>query len=306
MGKYILNRVISMIITLLFVITITFILMRIIPGGPFTSEKKVPPEIERALAAKYHLDDPLPKQYFDYLKGVVQGDLGPSFKQKGQLVTEMIAGKFPVSARLGAASILLILLIGVPIGVISALKQGTGIDSAVMFFAIIGVTIPSFVIATLLIYVFALKLKWLPTSRWGTWKHYILPVITLSLYSLAFVARLTRSSMLEVIQQDYIRTAYAKGLNQYKVIFKHALKNALIPIITYIGPLVAGLLTGSFVVEKLFAIPGMGDMFVTSITNRDYTVIMGATIFYAVFLVVMVLIVDLLYGMVDPRIKIND
>ncbi|WP_459129583.1 ABC transporter permease [Guggenheimella bovis] len=306
MGRYILNRILSMIITLFVVITITFILMKAIPGGPFTGEKKLPPEIERALEEKYHLNDPLFKQYTDYLAGIFRGDLGPSFKQKGQDVTTMIMDTFPVSAQLGGWSIALILIIGIPIGVVSALKQGTWVDSLVMFFAILGVTIPSFVLATLLIYIFSTKLGWLPTSRWGTWKQMIMPVIALSGYSIAFIARLTRSSMLEVLQQDYIRTAEAKGLSRWVVVFKHALKNALIPIVTYIGPLAAGILTGSFVIEKIFAIPGMGKLFVESIGNRDYTLIMGSTIFYAFILVVMVLIVDLLYGFIDPRIKINE
>ncbi|SHJ46958.1 ABC transporter permease [Tepidibacter formicigenes] len=306
MGRYVLKRLGAMAITMFFIITITFVLMHAIPGGPFTGEKKLPPAIEEALMKKYNLDQPMFKQYTNYLGSVLKGDLGPSFKLKGQTVNEIIARSFPASAQLGSIAIILILLIGVPIGVIAALKQGTWIDNAVMFLAIAGVTIPSFVIATLMIYVFSVKLNILPAARWGTFEQMIMPTIALGAYSLAFVARLTRSTMLEVISQDYIRTARAKGLSERVVIFKHALKNALIPIITYVGPLAAALLTGSFVVEKIFAIPGLGRFFVESISNRDYTVIMGVTIFYAVFLVITMLIVDILYAFVDPRIKFDD
>lgn len=306
MGRYIVKRLISMIITLFFIVTITFILMHTIPGGPFTGEKKLPPEIEAALNEKYHLNEPVFVQYTTYLKNILKGDLGPSYQVKGETVNHIIAQTFPASAQLGFIAIAIILLIGVPLGVIAALKQGTWIDSGVMFLAILGVTIPSFVIATLMIYVFAVKVHVLPAARWGTWKHMIMPSIALASYSFAFIARLTRSSMLEVVSQDYIRTARAKGLSETVVIFKHALKNALIPIVTYIGPLAAGLLTGSFVIEKIFAVPGLGRSFVESITNRDYTLIMGVTIFYAVFLVGMILIVDLLYGLIDPRIKYDD
>lgn len=305
MGKYVLQRLGSIVVTMFVVITFTFILMHAIPGGPFTQEKKLPPEIERALAEKYHQNDPLSKQYVDYLTGVLQGDFGPSFKYKGREVSTMIGEYFPVSAQLGGLALAVILIVGIPLGVISALRQGTWVDSAVMLFAILGVTIPSFVIATLLIYVFATKLKMLPTSRWVSWKHMIMPTITLSAYSMAFIARLTRSSMLEVIQQDYIRTARAKGLSESVVIFKHALKNALIPIVTYMGPMISGVLVGSFVIEKIFAVPGLGRMFVESISNRDYTVIMGVTIFDGLLLVTLVFLVDIAYGLIDPRIKIN-
>ncbi|MCT4509387.1 MAG: ABC transporter permease [Tepidibacter sp.] len=306
MGGYIVKRLISMLITLFFIITITFVLMHTIPGGPFTGEKKLPPEIEAALNEKYHLNEPVFVQYTNYLKNILKGDLGPSYQIKGETVNHIIAQTFPASAQLGVIAISIILLIGVPLGVIAALKQGTWVDSGVMFIAILGVTIPSFVIATLMIYTFAVKVHILPAARWGTWKHMIMPSIALASYSFAFIARLTRSSMLEVVSQDYIRTARAKGLSEGVVIFKHALKNALIPIVTYIGPLAAGLLTGSFVIEKIFAVPGLGRSFVESITNRDYTLIMGVTIFYAVFLVGMILIVDLLYGLIDPRIKYDD
>ncbi len=305
LGRFILNRLVSMVVTIFLIITITFFLMHAIPGGPFASEKKLPEAIEKALNEKYHLDDPLHVQYFDYLKGVAVGDFGPSFKLKGQNVSDIIAQRFPVSAQLGGIAILLILIAGIPLGVVAALKQGTWVDNMVMFLAIIGVTIPSFVIATVMIYTFSVKLGWLPPARWGEFDQMIMPSIALAAYAMAFVARLTRSSMLEVISQDYIRTARAKGLTEKVVVFKHALKNALIPIVTYIGPLSAGIMTGSFVIEKIFAVPGLGRFFVDSITSRDYTVIMGVTIFYATFLVIMILVVDILYALIDPRIKLD-
>ena len=294
-----------MFITLFFVITLTFVMMHSIPGNPFTGEKKLPPAIEKALLEKYNLDKPLSQQYVDYVSGVAKGDFGPSMKYNGRTVNDMIGDGFPISAELGGLAILLIIIVGIPLGVIAALKQGTWIDRTMIFFAIVGVTIPSFVLATLLIYVFGTRLKVLPTSRWVSWKSRIMPTIALGVSSIAYVARLTRSSMLEVINQDYIRTARAKGLTETVVVFKHALKNALIPVVTYLGPLTAGILTGSFIIEKIFAVPGMGRMFVESISNRDYTVIMGVTIFYSLILVVFIFIVDLVYGLIDPRIKIN-
>ena len=306
MGKYVVRRVISMMITLFFIITLTFTMMHTIPGGPFTREKKLPPEIEKAMMEKYNLDQPLSKQYVDYLLGAVKCDFGPSYTAKGREVSDMIADSFPVSGQLGILAIILILLLGIPLGVIAALKQGTWIDKATIFFAIMGVTVPSFVLATLMIYIFGVKLKLLPTSRWSSARHMIMPTVSLAVGSIAYVARLTRSSMLEVISQDYIRTARAKGLSEGVVVFKHALKNALIPVVTYVGPLTAGILTGSFVIEKIYAVPGMGRMFVESISNRDYTVIMGVTIFYAFILVLFIFITDILYMFIDPRIKINE
>lgn len=305
MGGYVVRRIVSMVITLFFVITLTFVMMHSIPGNPFTGEKKLPPAIEKALMEKYNLDKPLSQQYVDYVSGVAKGDFGPSMKYNGRTVNDLIGDGFPVSAELGGLAILLIVILGIPLGVVAALKQGTWVDRTMIFFAIVGVTIPSFVLATLLIYVFGTKLKWLPTSRWVSWKSRIMPTIALGVSSIAYVARLTRSSMLEVINQDYIRTARAKGLSETVVVFKHALKNALIPVVTYLGPLTAAILTGSFIIEKIFAVPGMGRMFVESISNRDYTVIMGVTIFYSLILVLFIFIVDLIYGLIDPRIKIN-
>ena len=303
MAKYIVKRVILMICTLLLISLLTFILMHAVPGGPFTSERKLPEAVEAALNAKYNLDDPLPVQYLDYMVDLAHRDLGPSFQYEGRSVNDFIKSGFPVSARLGVTTICFVLLAAVPMGAVAALKNGRWQDMLVMGVATLGVTIPSFVIATGLMYIFSYKLGWTPTIGLDSWKGYILPVIALGGYSLAFIARLMRSSLLEVMGQDYIRTARAKGLSEFKVITRHALRNALIPVVTILGPTIANLLTGSFVIEKIFALPGLGIHFVNSITNRDYTAIMGVTIFYAAFLIAMIFIVDIFYCLIDPRIK---
>jgi oligopeptide transport system permease protein len=291
--------------TLFFIVLLTFLLMHAIPGGPFTQERKLPDAVEQALNEKYHLNDPLAKQFFDYLLGLLRLDLGPSFKYAGHRVNEFIESGFPVSARLGLVTIVFVVILSIPLGVFAALHNGKWQDMAIMVLATLGVTIPSFVIATLLIYLLAFKLNLLPIFGLNSWKGYVLPVIALGGYSLSFITRLIRSSLLEVMGQDYIRTARAKGLPEYKVILFHALRNAVIPVITIIGPTIASFLTGSFVIEKIFALPGLGIHFVTSISNRDYTTIMGVTIFYAAFLVIMTLMVDIFYVMVDPRIKLQ-
>lgn len=306
LGRFLLKRIATMILTLFVIITITFAMMHAVPGGPFTREKALPDAVLEALNKKYHLDDPLPKQYLDYVKGVLTFDLGPSFQRTGVTVVGLIEEGFPATLKIGMGSVVLIILLGIPVGIISALKQNKWQDHLVMFLATLGVTIPSFVMATAIIYVFSAKLNWLPSNGLTSWKHMIGPVLALSGFSLSFVARLTRSSMLEVLQQDYIRTARAKGLSNNKVIYKHALKNALIPVVTYLGPMIAALLTGSFVIEKIFAIPGIGKHFVESVGNRDYTVLMGITIVYALFLIVMVLLVDIVYSFIDPRIRLED
>lgn len=308
MVKYILQRLVAMLLTILCIITITFFLMHAIPGGPFTREKPLPQAILKSLNEKYHLDDPIGKQYLDYLKDLARGDFGPSFKQANRSVNELIGMGFPITTKLGLASILLTLVLSIPMGIYSALKQNQWQDYSVMFIATLGVTIPSFVMAILLIFVFALKLHILPVISGGleSFKVLILPVLALTGYSLSFIVRLMRSSMLDVIQQDYIRTARAKGISEFKVIMKHAFKNAVLPVITYLGPMVAALLTGSFVIEKMFTIPGMGRFYVESISNRDYTMIMGSTIFYAGLLVVMNFGVDIIYGFIDPRIKLSN
>ena len=292
-----------MVLSLLLLSVLVFFLMHAIPGGPFTAQRELPEEVEAALEAKYHLNDPLPKQLADYLGGLLKGDLGPSFKYPGMRVNDFIREGFPVSGKLGLITIIFVLIASIPMGIVAALKNGRWQDVLSMVVATIGVTIPSFVIATFLMYVFSYKLDWLPAFGFDSAAGYILPVVAMGGYSLSFLARLMRSSLLEVMGQDYIRTARSKGLSEFKVVFRHALRNALIPVVTVLGPTIASLLTGSFVIEKIFALPGMGKHFVTSITNRDYTTILGITIFYATFLIVMVFIVDLFYILIDPRIK---
>lgn len=306
MFRYSLKRIVSMFITLFLVATITFCLMHAIPGGPFTSERNLTPEIEQALKEKYNLNAPLYEQYLNYMADLAKGDLGVSYKKKGVTVNDIIIQTFPASAQIGILAVVLILLIGIPLGILSALKQNSAVDYVIMIIATIGVTIPSFVVGAFIMYIFAGKLAWIPAGGLDEWKSYIGPVIALAGFSVAYVTRLTRSSMLEVLRQDYVRTARANGLSKWRVIGKHALKNALIPVVTYIGPMIASILTGSFVVEKIFAIPGMGKYFVESVTNRDYTVLMGITIFYAAIYILMVFVVDIAYGLIDPRIKLKD
>ena len=303
MKKYFSRRIIMAFLTILLIATITFFMMHAIPGGPFTRERPIPEEILKQINQKYHLDDPVFKQYIDYMKGLLTFDLGPSYSKIGTDVDELIIGGFPASAKIGLFATLLIVIFGIPLGMTSALKQNQPVDYGVMLLATLGVTVPSFVIATLIIYFFAGQLDWLPTFGLSTPLAYVGPVLALAGYSLSFVTRLTRSSMLEVLRQDYIRTARANGLKERSVIMKHAMKNALIPVVTYLGPVVAAILTGSFVIEKIFAIPGMGRYFVESVTNRDYTTIMGMTVFYAAFYVIMVLLVDVAYAIIDPRIR---
>lgn len=305
MLRYLLNRIFNSCIVLLAIITITFLLMHAIPGGPFTGEKNLPPAVLRNIEARYHLNDPLWQQYTDYLVNLVHFDLGPSFKYAGRTVNDIIEESFPVSLQLGAVSISLAILFGIPAGAIAALRQNKWQDYSTMFLATLGVSMPSFVLATLLIYGFAIKLALLPAALWDGIEYMILPALALAGHPMAFIARLTRSSMLEVLSQDYIKTARAKGLSQTVILYRHALKNALIPVVTYIGPMAAGVLTGSFIIETIFAIPGLGRHFVTSIYNRDYTVILGITVFYSVLIIVFNLLVDLIYPLLDPRIKVN-
>lgn len=306
MIKYILKRVLISFATIFIVITATFFLMRLMPGGPFDGEKVMLPEIKASMEAKYGLNKPLGEQYLMYLKDLLKGDLGPSMKYKGRTVQEIIGYSFPSSAKLGGVAIAISLVLGVLLGILAALKYSKWPDSLCMVLATLGVTIPGFVIATLLMYVFGVKLRLVEITGLNSWKSYILPSIALAGYSIAFISRLTRSKLLEVLKSDYIRTAKAKGVSSGRVIFRHALRNTLIPIVTYLGPLVAGILTGSFVVEKIFAIPGLGREFVTTIGNRDYTAILGVTIFYSTLLIICNLIVDIMYVIIDPRIKLEN
>ncbi|MHC1773287.1 MAG: ABC transporter permease [Flexilinea sp.] len=303
MQKFLIKRIMMMFVTLLLITLLTFILMHAVPGGPFTSDRQVSKAVQAALDEKYHLNDPLWKQFLDYLKNLIRFDLGPSYKYAGKTVNDFIYNGFPYSSAVGLITLVFVLLTSLPMGIVAALKNGKWQDMLLMFFATLGVTIPSFVIATGLMYLFAYRLNWVPTFGVDSWKGYLLPMIALGGYSLSFIARLMRSSLLEVMGQDYIRTARAKGISETRIILKHALRNALIPVITILGPTTANLLTGSFVIEKIFAIPGMGSYFVDSVTQRDYTTIMGITIFYATLLISMIFLVDIFYCLIDPRIK---
>ncbi|KYD21192.1 ABC transporter permease [Caldibacillus debilis] len=305
MLKYILRRLASILLTLFVIVTITFFLMRIAPGNPFTSEKRLPPEIEANLNAHYGLDQPWYKQYAQYLVKVATWDFGPSFKYKGQTVNDLIADGFPVSLYLGLEALFIAVFFGILLGVFAAVRQNSWVDYSSMSLAVIGISVPSFIMAAVLQYIFAIKLQWFPIATWGSFKHTILPALALAMMPLAYIARLTRSTMLEVLNNDYIKTAKSKGFSERVIVYRHALRNSLLPVISYLGPLTANIITGSFVIEKIFGIPGLGAHFVQSITNRDYTVIMGVTTFYSIILLLAVLLVDIVYGLIDPRIKVS-
>lgn len=284
-------------------------MMHAVPGDPFTQEKQLPEAIVKNIKERYHLNDPLWKQYVDYMGNIVRWDLGPSFRYATRTVNDIINKSFPISARLGFTALGVALALGIPLGIVSALNRNKWPDNLVTLFSTLGISQPSFIIATLLQFFLAVKLKLLPVALWKdveTWKYMVMPVMALSFLPTSFFARMVRSSMLEVIHQDFMRTARAKGLPRLTVIVKHALRNAILPLVTVLAPLTAGILTGSLVIERIFAIPGLGGEFVTSIANRDYTVIMGVTVFYALLIVTFNLVVDLLYVFVDPRIKIAD
>lgn len=308
MAGYIVKRFFASILTMFVLITITFFLMHAVPGGPFSpaEERKVPKSVMEKMEEKFGLNEPLSVQYVNYLKSIAQGDLGFSFKQSDVTVNELISRGFPVSAKVGLVAIVVALIVGMLLGITSAIKRGKWADWASMIFATVGISIPNFVITVLMLFLFAVVLKLLPTYGLSSWKHYILPVIGLAFGPIAYIARLMRSSMLEVMRQDYILTARAKGVPEYRVIFKHALKNAIIPIVTYLGPLVAALLTGSFIVERVFSIPGIGRDFVTGISDRDYSVILGLTVFLGLFIILANFIVDVLYAIIDRRVKIEE
>ena len=296
MLKYILKRILLAIVTIWAVATLTFFLMNMVPGGPFLSEKAISPQATAALEAKYGLDKPLWQQYLTYMAGASHGDFGDSLKQRGRTVMDIITMKFPVSARVGGVSVLVALLLGVPLGCIAALKRGKFLDNLISVVSTCGIAVPSFVICTLLLYFFGVRLQILPTMGLTSWKHYVMPVMALAFYPTAYIMRLMRSSMLDVLGQDYMRTAKAKGLAGGKILFKHALRNAILPVITYVGPLL---------VEKIFTIPGLGGEFISAINGRDYTLIMGTTIFLATLIILMNVVVDIVYKIVDPRIKLK-
>lgn len=296
----------TLLVSLFIVTSLTFFLMHAIPGDPFIQDKAIPEEILKALHKHYGLDQPLYVQFGKYLKGVLHFELGPSFKYEGRSVNAIIADGFPVSFYLGMQALCIAIFGGIVLGSIAALNHLRWQDHLTMVIAVIGISVPSFILASFLQYVLAMKLDLLPVARWGDFSQTIMPSLSLAALPMAFIARLTRANMVEVMQQDYIQTAKSKGLNSFQILLRHVTRNALLPVVTYLGPLTAAILTGSFATEKIFGIPGLGQWFVTSITNRDYTVIMGTTIFYSAILMLCVFIVDLLYCFIDPRIQMKN
>jgi len=307
LGRHVISRMLGLIPTLLMLITIAFFLIRVAPGGPFDSEKALPAEIRANLDAKYHLDEPLLQQYFRYLGQIVTLDFGPSFQYKDWTVNELIASGFPVSLTIGGLAVILAFMLGTAVGVIAALRQNSAVDYSVMGGAMLGISIPNFVIAPLLTLLFAVYLGWLPAGGWEwSFRYMLLPVVTLALPVIAYIARLTRGSMIEVLHSNYIRTARAKGLPERIVVFRHALKPALLPVISFMGPATAGLITGSVVIERIYSIPGLGSYFVQGALNRDYTLVMGVVIFYGVIIVLLNFFVDMLYAWLNPKIRFDE
>lgn len=303
---YIVKRLLTMLLTIWVIATLTFTIMKFIPGDPFASDADVlPEEVLQNIRAKYNLDEPLPVQYALYMKNLAMFDLGPSIKSETRTVNSIIADGLPASAQLGVQALTIALFFGLLLGIIAALNHNRAIDYFSMMLAIIGISVPSFILAPLLIKYIAVELQLLPVASWGTWQHSVLPSIALSMSPLAVIARFMRSSMLEVMNQNYIKTANAKGLSTVQLVVKHGIRNAILPVITFIGPLAVALITGTFVIEKIFAIPGLGKYFVDSIFNRDYPVIMGTTIFFSSILVVVLFLIDISYRLIDPRIKLS-
>ncbi len=305
MKKFVLKRLLMSIVTMFVIIAVTFFMMHAIPGNPFAKEGKMPESVYLNLQAKYGLDKPLPEQFKMYLSNLLRGDFGESMKSKTETVNDMIGRGAPVSAKLGLQAFVIAMILGPALGSIAALYQNRIPDYVMMILAIIGISVPSFIMGTLFIQFIAKNVSWLPIGGWGEWRHTILPSIALAMLPMASSARLMRSSMLEVLGQDYIKTAKSKGLKSFRVIMGHAVRNAILPIVSQMGTTLSGLLTGSFVIEKIFGIPGLGNFFVSAITNRDYTLIMGTTVFYSVLLIVLLLVVDVLYVVIDPRIKLG-
>ncbi|SUP08680.1 oligopeptide transporter permease [Vibrio metschnikovii] len=290
---------------MLVLITLSFFLMRFAPGNPFSSERPLPPEVMANINAKYGLDKPVSVQYITYLGNILRGDLGPSFKYKDYTVNELVASSLPVSAKIGAAAFIFTIIIGVSIGTIAALKHNTWIDYTIMSTAMLGVVMPSFVLAPVLIYVFSIKLGWFPAGGWldGSFKYMALPVIGMSLLYVATFARITRGSMIETLNSNFIRTARAKGLSYHYIVFKHALKPALLPVVSYMGPAFVGIITGSVVIETIFGLPGIGRLFVNAAFNRDYSLVMGITILIGFLFILFNAIVDILLAYIDPKIR---
>ncbi len=305
MAKYIIKRILISILTILVLVTAVWILVRLLPGDPFTSEK-LSPEVRANMEKYYGFDKPLFTQYTTYMKNLLRGDLGYSLNYKNLTVNKILRDSFPYSADLGIRALTFSVTIGLFLGIIAALNRGKFLDYFCIVLAILGCSMPDFIIGSLLQYTFGIKLKLLPIAQWQSFKHTILPSIALGFYTLANVSRVMRASMLEVVNQDYIKTARSKGLSEPKIVFKHQIRNAILPIITILGPIIASILTGTFVIESIFAIPGMGKYYVSGVHTLDYTLILGSTIFYGVLLIIANTIVDILYGIIDPRIRIYD
>ncbi|MDY0404575.1 ABC transporter permease [Virgibacillus sp. 179-BFC.A HS] len=305
MLKYIMKRLLIMVVTLWIIVTLTFVLMVSIPGSPLNEERGTTEQVQKNLESFYNLDKPYYVQYLLYIKSIATFDFGPSIKQPDRTVNDLLGNGFPISFELGMWTIIVAVISGIILGIIAALRHNGIVDYLAMTIAVLGISIPNFVLATLLIQQLAVNHPIFPPATWSSPMHMVLPIIALATGPMAIIARLTRSTMLEVLTQDYIKMARAKGLNPWKIIFKHALKNALMPVVTIMGTLLAGILTGTFVIEKIFAIPGMGRYFVESINQRDYPVIMGTTVFYSAFLIFALFLVDIAYGILDPRIKLH-
>jgi len=301
---YTLRRLGYMVFTLWLIITLTFLLMHAIPGDPFTSEKKVPEAIRQNLLAKYGLDLPLHVQYIRYLNNVLHGDLGISMRYPNRTVNQIIGQGFPYSADLGVRALVFAISVGLTLGVLAAFYRDRPLDRVAMVIAVIGISVPNFVVGTLLQYIFSVKFRVVPVVGWGDFRHSLLPAFSLGLGTLALMARMMRASMLDVLNQDYVRTAQSKGLSNREVVWRHTIRNAILPIVTILGPLVVNIITGTLVVERIFGIPGLGKHYVQSIYNNDYTLIMGTTIFYAALLLLSIFLVDITYGLVDPRIRL--
>lgn len=305
MGTHVLRRLGTAIPTLLVIITLAFFMMRLAPGGPFDQERPLPPEIQRNIERAYHLDEPLPQQYLRYLGGLLRGDFGPSFTTKDFTVNELLAAGAPASVKLGLSALVVAAGLGIAMGVLAALNQNTALDYGVMSLAMVGIVIPNFVMAPLLTLVFGVYLGWFPVAGWGDGSLYylVLPIVALALPQVARIARLTRGSMIETMNANYVRTARAKGLRERIVVGRHALRGALLPVVSYLGPAAAGLMTGSVVVETIFSLPGIGRYFVEAALDRDYTMVMGVVIVYAVLIILLNLLVDLVYGVLDPKVR---
>jgi oligopeptide transport system permease protein len=305
MLRFITSRFLQSLLALFFVITATFFMIRFVPGGPFTAEKAVTPEILRNLEAHYGLDQPLWKQYLDYLGSLLRGDLGPSFKYPNRTVNEIIADKLPVSAELGVLSLAVALLMGITLGILAAVRRNTWVDYAASTFGMTGISIPTFVVGPLLVLGFAIHLGWFNASGWYGPADRVLPALVLGFAYAAPISRLTRGGMLEILHQDFIRTARAKGASELRVVLHHALRGGLLPVVSYLGPAVAGILTGSFVIEMIFQIPGIGREFVNSAFNRDYTLVLGTVILYAVLIMALNLIVDIVQAWMNPKVRLE-